>query len=159
MGRYEDAESSIRLYIAHLENNQGDVHEDNNADILTKQSLQPQQKQQQPQDRDDRMHELDTNLEQHLAVAYTLLSTIIGLSSDGRSVEARQNDVRAGNLLLFPPPTRTHKVTFLKLTFDLLNSNPFVFQLTYLHPLLFQACLWRHIVLRPLETPKKNHHH
>ena len=113
MGRYEDAESSIRLYIAHLENNQGDVHDDNNADILAKHPLQPQQKQQQqPQDRDDRMHELDTNLEQHLAVAYTLLSTIIGLSSDGRSVEARQNDVRAGNLLLsLFPSTRTHRFT------------------------------------------------
>ena len=120
MGRYEDAESSIRLYIAHLENNQGDVHEDNNADILTKQSLQPQQKQQQPQDRDDRMHELDTNLEQHLAVAYTLLSTIIGLSSDGRSVEARQNDIRAGINPVFSSHPLAHIDLLYRFIFDLL---------------------------------------
>ena len=111
MGRYEDAESSIRLYIAHLEKTQGYVHSGNNAGIHTK---QPQSQQKQQRDPDGRMDDLDTNLEQNLAVAYTLLSTIIGLSSDERSVEARQNDVRAGTelLSLFPPP---HSVTSLKI--------------------------------------------
>ena len=105
MGRYDDAETSIRLYIAHLENNKGHAARDDNADIHAKQP--PPQQQHQPQERgrgrDDWMHDVDLDLEQHLAVAYTLLSTIIGMSSDGRSVEARQNDVKAGH----PSPPNT----------------------------------------------------
>ena len=100
MGRYEDAETSIRLYIAHLENNKGGHAAYSRDDIH---ALQQPPQQERGRGWDDWMHDVDLDLEQHLAVAYTLLSTIIGMSSDGRSVEARQNDVKAGH----PSPPNT----------------------------------------------------
>jgi hypothetical protein len=71
MGRYADAEVSTRMYIAHLESDA--MHADG-ADG--------------PDGADARQ----------LAAAYTLLSTILE-HTDGRSMEARQSDLRAGELM------------------------------------------------------------
>jgi hypothetical protein len=82
MGRYDEAEESVRQFIAHLE----DTGTGTGTGAGTGADTGAREEEGQGADA------------QHLAVAHTLLSSILD-GGGGRSVEARQSDARAAQLM------------------------------------------------------------